>query len=75
MIKALLIALLEPTETLKAFEQKGNYSGRLALMEELKSMPFGAVWDHYCAINNVPVGMEWFDNVMKYEQEVLLKRK
>lgn len=74
MIKALLIALLEPTETLKSFEQEGNYSGRLALMEELKSMPFGAVWDHYCATNNVPVGMEWFANTMKYEQDVLLKR-
>ena len=43
-------------------------------MEELKSMPFGAVWDHYCATNNVPVGMEWFANAMKYEQDVLLKR-
>lgn len=75
MIKALLIALLEPTKTLKSFEQAGNYSGRLALMEELKSMPFGAIWDHYCAVNNVPVGMEWFDNVTKYEQDVLLKRK
>lgn len=74
MIKALLIALLEPTRTLRSFEQEGNYSGRLALMEELKSMPFGAIWDHYCATNNVPVGMEWFDNVMKYEQDVLLKR-
>lgn len=74
MLKALLIALLEPTDRLKSYEEAGNNSGRLALMEELKTMPFGAVWDHYCTANDVPVGMAWFDSVMNYEKEVLLKR-
>ena len=74
MLKALLVALLEPTATLKAMEQDGDYSGRLALMEELKSLPFGAVWDTYCAQQDVPVGRTWVDEVRRYECEVLSKR-
>ena len=48
MLKALLMALLEPTDTLLQLELDGDFTGRLALMEEQKSLPFGAVWDHYC---------------------------
>ncbi|MCP4639736.1 MAG: L-rhamnose isomerase, partial [bacterium] len=48
MIKALLIALLEPTDTLRTLEASGDYTARLALLEEIKSLPFGAVWDYYC---------------------------
>lgn len=75
MIKALLMAMLEPTNRLREIELDGDYTTRLALMEELKSYPFGAIWDYYCATQNVPVREEWLKEVKAYEQEVLLKRK
>ena len=74
MQKALLKALLEPTADLMKAELEGDYTSRLALTEEYKTYPFGAVWDYFCEINGVPVGTEWLDEVKKYEQEVLLKR-
>lgn len=74
MIKALLIALLEPTEALKKIELKMDYTRRLAMMEELKTLPWAAVWDYYCMSRNVPVGMAWFEEVKKYEVDVLSKR-
>src|SRR5208282_2046695 len=74
MIKALLIALLEPTPTLRQLEAEGNYTARLALLEELKTLPFGAIWDHYCQSREVPVGPAWIDAVKRYEAEVLAKR-
>ena len=74
MIKALLMALLEPIERLRAYEQAGDYTARLALTEELKTLPFGAVWDTYCAQQSVPVGMAWLDAVKGYERDVLSKR-
>lgn len=74
MIKALLMAMLEPTDRLREIELNGDYTTRLALMEELKSYPFGAIWDYYCATQNVPVREEWLKEVKAYEQEVLLKR-
>lgn len=74
MIKALLRAFLEPIELLKEMELKGDYTSRLALREELKSYPFGAVWDYYCASQGVPVREEWLAEVKNYEKEVLLKR-
>ncbi|MGY5344248.1 L-rhamnose isomerase [Paenibacillus glucanolyticus] len=73
-IKALLRAKLEPTETLKQAELEGDYTTRLALMEEFKSYPFGAVWDYYCERMGVPVREEWLSEVKRYEQDVLLKR-
>lgn len=73
-IKALLIALLEPTDKLKAYEQEENYSARLALLEEMKSMPWQAVWEYYCAKMNVPSGFEWMDEVVRYERNVLDRR-
>ncbi len=74
MIKALLIAMLEPTDTLRALEQEGNYTARLAMLEELKTLPFGAVWDCYCLKQGVPAGAGWLNDVVKYEQDVLSKR-
>ncbi len=72
--KAILNALLEPTDTLKAFENSDDNSSRLAYQEELNTMPLGAVWDYYCATRNVPVGMEWMADAKAYEAEVLSKR-
>jgi L-rhamnose isomerase len=74
MIKALLSALLEPTERLRQLEARGDYTARLALVEEVKTLPVGAVWDYYCATRDVPVGLAWLDEVRKYEAEVLAKR-
>jgi L-rhamnose isomerase len=74
MIKALLIALLEPTETLCGFEQEMNFTARLALLEELKTLPFGAVWNYYCAQQNVPTAGSWMNTVTQYEKEVLSQR-
>jgi L-rhamnose isomerase len=74
MIKALLIALLEPTGRLKAAEWKADFTERLALFEEQKSLPWAAVWDAYCVRMGVPVGMAWFDEVRQYEKAVLAAR-
>lgn len=75
MIKALLGALLEPLDRMKQCELSGDYTGRLALFEELKTLPMGAVWDYYCMKQGVPVGLAWLDNVRKYEADVLALRK
>lgn len=72
--KALLKAMLEPSDKIKQFEAEGDLTSRLAIMEEMKSYPWTAVWDYFCLQKNVPVREEWLDEVKKYEQEVLLKR-
>ena len=72
-LKALLMALLEP-ETLRDSEKSGDYTSRLALMEETKSLPWGAVWDAYCESQNVPAGTAWLGEVKSYETSVLSKR-
>jgi len=72
--KAFLIALLEPTEKLLAYEENAQNFERLALLEELKTMPFGDVWNQYCANKNVPVGVDYIKSVQDYEKEVLLSR-
>jgi L-rhamnose isomerase len=74
MLKALLKALLEPTDTLRTLEATGDYTSRLALLEEIKTLPFGAVWDRYCEISNVPVGTAWLREIKSYEQQVLALR-
>ncbi len=74
-LKAIMLSLLEPTEMLVEAEEKGDLGGRLALMEELKSLPFGAVWDKYCQNEGVPVGAGWLDSVSRYEKSVLINRK
>lgn len=73
-LKALLLALLEPSQQLRDFEAAGDYSSRLALLEAAKTLPFGAVWDYYCAGQNVPVGVAFMDDIKRYENEVLAKR-
>jgi L-rhamnose isomerase len=75
MLKALLRAMLEPTEILKATEAKGDFTTRLVMLEELKSYPFGAIWDYYCEKMGVAVRESWLPEVKKYETDVLLKRK
>lgn len=73
--KAIMYSLLEPTHLLAEAEDSGNYGNRLALMEEFKGLPFAAIWNKYCLENNVPVGTAWLDDVKKYEETVLAKRK
>ncbi len=73
MLKALLIGLLEPPAIRRA-EREGDLTARLALQEEAKSLPFGAVWDHYCLTRDVPVGEAWLADVQAYEQRVTEKR-
>ncbi len=74
MLKALLYAMLEPGDKLKKLELEGDKTARLALFEEMKSMPFGTVWDYYCAKNGVPVGYAWLEKVREYEKQVLAGR-
>ncbi len=73
-LKGLLAAMLEPTETLIKYEAEGNYYGRIALLERLKTMPVGAVWDYYCATEGVPTEAEIFPAVSEYESSVLKGR-
>jgi L-rhamnose isomerase len=68
------VALLEPGDLLRQYEIEGDYSSRLALLEELKSMPFSAVWDYYCMQKNVPVGMDFMSVIKDYEKTELAKR-
>ncbi|AKA71577.1 L-rhamnose isomerase [Clostridium scatologenes] len=75
MIKALLNAMLLPNRKLKELQDEGNYTDRLALMEEFKTYPMGDIWDYYCKVNNVPVKEAWIDEVKNYEKEELSKRK
>jgi len=74
MKKALLRALLEPTHMLKKLETDGDYTARLALLEEQKCLPWQAVWDMYCQRHDAPVGGQWLDNVRHYEKNELAKR-
>jgi L-rhamnose isomerase len=74
LLKALLLALLEPTEKLRAYESAGDFTARLATLEELKSLPAGAVWDHYCLTKDVPPGIEWLAKIKSYENDVLSRR-
>ncbi len=71
--KALMIAMLEP-EAIKQAEADFDYTTRLALMEEVKQLDFGAVWDMYCLKHDVPAGFDWIDEVKQYEADVQLKR-
>ncbi|MEG1753666.1 MAG: L-rhamnose isomerase, partial [Christensenella sp.] len=72
--KALLSALLEPQALLMEKEMAGDTTFRLAMLEEHKNMPINAVWDYFCEKNGVPVGMDWFGDVQKYEKDILFKR-
>ena len=73
-LKALLWALLLPTDQLREYEREGKYFERLALYEEFRTMPLGDIWDQYCETQDVPPGMEYISEIAKYEDEVLSKR-
>lgn len=72
--KALLLALLEPRAKLREAESAGDYTTRLALLEEHKTLPFGAVWDAFCERNSTPGEGAWLAEVKDYEAKVLSKR-
>ncbi|MBR0463938.1 MAG: L-rhamnose isomerase [Clostridia bacterium] len=72
--KALLKAYLEPTKLLRDAENDVDYTKRLAMMEEIKTLPFSAVWDAYCCKQNVPVGDAWIGQLKQYEKDVMSKR-
>ncbi|MCE5278830.1 MAG: L-rhamnose isomerase [Planctomycetaceae bacterium] len=75
MFKALLAALLEPIADLRKAENAGDFTTRLALLEECKTLPLGSIWDYWCASRNVPTWPGWITKVKKYERTVLAKRK
>jgi L-rhamnose isomerase len=75
MLKALLLAMLEPIDMLKNSERNGDHTTRLLLLEEIKQLPFGIVWDYYCQKNAVETGLDWLKAVKGYEANVLSKRK
>lgn len=72
--KALLKAMLEPIEELKQAELNFDFTKRLAFTEELKDFPYADVWNYFCEMNNVPVGMDWYQEVLQYEKDVQSKR-
>lgn len=72
--RALLAAMLEPTEMLKEAEEQGDYTRRLAYMDEFRSLPANAVWEYDCLIHEKPVGMEWLDDLKQYEKNVMFRR-
>ena len=73
LLRALLLALLEPP-AIRAAELAGDSTTRLALQEEARALPFGAVWDYYCEMKGVPVGEAWLAEVKRYEEKVLSGR-
>jgi L-rhamnose isomerase len=73
-LRALLMALLEPLQMLTQYEIEADFSSRLALQEELKSMPFSAVWEYHCMQKDVPLGMDLMKVIKQYEQKELVKR-
>jgi L-rhamnose isomerase len=72
--KALLLALLEPSKQLREAEANGNLTARLALLEEAKSLPWGAVWDEFCRRHNVPAGAAWLPEAESYMQTTVRAR-
>ncbi|PNK64155.1 MULTISPECIES: L-rhamnose isomerase [Pantoea] len=72
--KALLRALLEPTERLRQSEAAGDYTARLALLEEQKSLPWQAVWEAWCLRHDVPADASWLSDVRHYEKQILNQR-
>jgi L-rhamnose isomerase len=75
MLRSLCIAMLDPIDKFKKLELAGDYTSRLALMEESKSLPFSAVWDYHCLKMGAPIGEEWLAQVKQYEKDVLSKRQ
>ena len=74
-LKCLLAALLEPSARLRELEAAGDYTARLAMVEELKTLPLGAVWEEHCRRLNAPGDRAWLPTVQHYEREVLARRQ
>ncbi len=74
VLRAALLALLEPTARLREMEESGDYTARLAWQEALKGLPWAAVWDYYCTQHDVPTGLGFLDEVRTYEAQELSKR-
>ena len=74
MQKALCKALLEPAQTLQDMENRKDYTKRLVLTEELKALPFQAVYDYFCLTHQTPVGYDVMQEIQDYEKQVLAKR-
>lgn len=74
MIKALLYGMLIPNDHLKELQEKGDFTTRLALIEEFKTYPFGSIWNYYCEVMEVPVKEQWLKEVTDYEETVLSHR-
>ena len=72
--KAILNAYLAPVDAIRAAEYCGDYSQRLVLLENRKTMPFGLVWAYYCESKGIPQDEDWYSRVRSYEQDVLAKR-
>ena len=72
--KALLYALLQPNNALKKLQDEQRFTELMVLQEELKTLPFGDIWDEYCRSCNKPLDNEWYDEVARYEREVLAQR-
>lgn len=73
-LRSVLLALLEPASRLREVENNGDYTARLMMLEEIKNLPFGAVWDEHCRRQNVPCGLDWLSEVKSYERNVLMAR-
>jgi len=72
--KALLKAILEPIDTLKELELELDFTARLVYTEELKDFPYSDVWNYFCLKNDVPIGLDWLQEVRNYEAKVLRQR-
>ena len=72
--KALLSAMLEPVALLQNAEDEGDFTLRLALIDEFKSLPASAVWDYYCLKSGTPCMTDWLSDLRKYESDVMFKR-
>jgi len=74
VLRAALLALLEPIDRLRELEVAGDYTARLAMLEEFKGLPWAAVWDEFCLHQDVPAGIRYLDEIRDYEAQVLSKR-
>jgi L-rhamnose isomerase len=74
VLRAALLALLEPTNRLREWEDSGDHTARLALFEELKGLPWAAVWDQFCQQQEVPIGIQFLDEIKAYETQELVRR-
>ena len=74
MLRALLIPMLEPIDTMRQAEKSGDYTSRLVMLEESKGLPWGSVWNYYCQSQGIPSGIQFLDEIKSYEKQVLSRR-